>query len=209
MGARDFTEKVFLNFKATMFEIHKPDTVFRRRTGERTLGLVMFTSAWAIALWLLFMGYSKHLEHRNNPNVFPASEINTTGAEVRLVRNRTGHYVTNGYINSQPVIFLLDTGATNLSIPMHIAQALRLRPLGPQKTNTANGIITVFATQVRDVRIGSIVINSVAAHINPHMDGEQILLGMSFLKHIDFAQQGNMLVLRQPLQLNTGTEQPQ
>ena len=174
------------------------DTAYRHRTGQQTLGLVMFMSAWAIVLWFVFTWYSQQVEERNNPNLDPISRINVGGSEVHLSRNPSGHYVANGYINGHPVTFLLDTGATNLSIPVHIAQRLRLRPLSPQQTNTANGVITVYGTQVRYVRIGSIALGNVAAHINPHMDGDQVLLGMSFLKHIDFAQQGNQLILRQP-----------
>ena len=48
-------------------------------------------------------------------------------AQVTLQQNRQGHYVTNGAINGTQVTFLLDTGATQVSIPGHIAETLSLQ----------------------------------------------------------------------------------
>ena len=39
--------------------------------------------------------------------------------------------------------------------------------------------------------------HDVKAHISPSMDGDEVLLGMSVLKHLDFNQQGDTLTLRQ------------
>jgi len=39
--------------------------------------------------------------------------------------------------------------------------------------------------------------NNVRASINPYMDGEEILLGMSALKQLELLQQGKTLTLKQ------------
>ena len=53
---------------------------------------------------------------------------------------------------------------------------------------TANGRIEVYSTLLREVNLGG---------INPHMPGDEVLLGMSFLKHLDFSQRSDQLLLRQ------------
>lgn len=117
-------------------------------------------------------------------------------AEVILQRNRMGHYVANGEINNQPVRFLLDTGATSISLPAEVAQRLGLKGTRKHQVETANGTITVSATRLHQVSLGGITLHNVRAHINPHMDGEDVLLGMTFLKHLEMIQRGNTLTLR-------------
>ena len=45
--------------------------------------------------------------------------------------------------------------------------------------------------------MGDIELRDVQAGIAPGMGIEEVLLGMSFLKHIEFTQRGNTLILRQ------------
>jgi len=108
-----------------------------------------------------------------------------------------GHYVANGSINSQPVIFMLDTGATDVSIPEAIARKLNLTP-GPTATyQTANGPVKVQITRLDKISLGDISLTNIRATINPGYKSNEILLGMSFLKHLEFSQRGNTLTLRQ------------
>jgi len=44
--------------------------------------------------------------------------------------------------------------------------------------------------------IGAIVLRGVRASINPAMQGNTVLLGMSALQHIEFTQRGDSLTLR-------------
>ena len=45
--------------------------------------------------------------------------------------------------------------------------------------------------------VGDIELRNVQAGIAPGLLMDEILLGMSFLKHIDFTQRGDTLILRQ------------
>jgi len=47
------------------------------------------------------------------------------------------------------------------------------------------------------VSVGGVSVDNVSATIAPGLRGNEILLGMSFLKHIEFTQRGDMLILRQ------------
>jgi len=114
-----------------------------------------------------------------------------------LKRNRQGHYVTTGYINGSPLEFLLDTGATDISIPAHIADKLGLKKLYPIEISTANGIAKAYGTKLKSARIGKIVLRDLKANINPNVDDDTVLLGMNFLKRIEFTQRGDTLILKQ------------
>ncbi len=156
----------------------------------------MIYLAWILFLGLLTFGFNQFLQQQNNPNQEISSQWNNEVAEVVLRRNRNGHYLVNGYINRSPVTFLIDTGATFIIIPEVIANKLNLEKGFPTQSITANGEITVFSTRLESVRIGAIELNNVRASINPYMNGKEILLGMSFMQHLEMIQKGNELILR-------------
>jgi len=100
-------------------------------------------------------------------------------------------------INGEPVVFLLDTGATGVAVPESVARRLRLTRGRAFRTQTANGLATAYSTRLQSVRVGEIELNDVGAGISPGLDTREVLLGMSFLRHIEFTQRGNTLILRQ------------
>ena len=152
--------------------------------------------AWLLFLALLTFFFNNYLEQQNNPNQKVSSKFGNNVTEVRLIQNRYGHYIVNGQINHLPVTFLLDTGATLISIPSQIAQKLQLKKGYPVQSKTANGNITVYSTRLDSVSIGAIELNNIRATINPYMTGDEILLGMSFMKHLEMTQKGKELILR-------------
>lgn len=162
------------------------------------IGKLFVWLAWIIAIALLMYFFQGVLDKQYNPNSQPQVSLNSTGqAEVVLQQNKQGHYVTLGSINESPVTFLLDTGATQVSIPAHIADELQLESFGSYPVRTANGTVTVYKTQIDQLSIGNIFLYNVAAHINPAMKSDAILLGMSALKEVEFSQKGKQLTLRE------------
>jgi len=162
------------------------------------LGKGMIYVAWLLLLGLLFLFFNHFLKKQDNPNQEPITQYQQDGTrEVRLRRSPSGHYVASGMINGQPVVFLLDTGATVVSIPDHVARRLNLERGTPMLASTANGTITTYSTELASVTLGGIELHRVRASINPHMQSDEILLGMSFLKHLEFTQRGDTLILRQ------------
>ena len=92
---------------------------------------------------------------------------------------------------------MLDTGATDVAIPETIASELGL-PRGPKAFyRTANGAVEVAMTRLDQVSLGDITLSDIRATINPGYRSDDILLGMSFLKHLEFTQRGDTLTLRQ------------
>lgn len=164
----------------------------------RRMGLWMVIAMWLIVLWLLASFFANWFEKEHNPNQNFASSVTTTGIkEVMLQRNRRGHYVTTGLINDKQVVFMLDTGATDISIPQQLADELGLKK-GPRiMFQTAAGKSWGYSTVLDSVAIGNIELNNVRASINPNVSDLDVLLGMTFLKHLEFTQRGETLTLRQ------------
>ena len=158
----------------------------------------MTVLAWIVVLGLLSAFFSGWMEKLDNPNQQVRTELAADGVrEVVLRQNRAGHYVATGAINGHPVTFLLDTGATSVSVPASIARRLELKRGAPLRANTANGTITTYATRLDDVQLGNIRLENVRADINPHMQGKEVLLGMSFLRKLEFTQRNRELTIRQ------------
>lgn len=162
------------------------------------LGNNMIVAAWILVLVILTWFFSHSLRRQHNPNENVLNDNRSDPGEVVLERNRDGHYVASGRINGRPVTLMLDTGATMVSVPGRIAEKLALEKGPMLQVTTANGNIPVYSTILDEVQLGGIVLNNVRASINPYMTDNEILLGMSFLKQLDFSQQGNRLTLRQP-----------
>ena len=160
---------------------------------HRTLGRGMALVASLLVLGMFYLYFETSLEARNNPNrqlqVAP-------GSELLLKRSRDGHYVFPGTINGRPVTFLLDTGSTLVSVPAHLAGELGLDAGAHQRSITANGTVATRATRVDALAFGPFDLRGVPASLNPGMADDQVLLGMSVLKHLEFTQRGDTLILR-------------
>ncbi|MFT4580957.1 MAG: aspartyl protease family protein [Gammaproteobacteria bacterium] len=166
--------------------------------GPRPLGAAMYIIASILLLVLLTSLFGDALERQRNPNASPTSLNPGEGpASTLLQRNRAGHYVFNGTVNGTTAEFLVDTGATAVAVPARLATSLGLQRGTPMQALTANGITTAYATRIDSLIIGEIEERDIAASIIPNFPGEQILLGMSFLKRLDFTQRGDTLILRQ------------
>ncbi|OQW90791.1 MAG: aspartyl protease [Beggiatoa sp. IS2] len=165
---------------------------------SKRLGKTMIYLTWLFALGLLTLFFNMILDDQHNPNQQVTGQSSVAGVrEVVLQRNRSGHYVANGQINGTPVLFFLDTGATMVAIPEHLANQLQLHKGMAMELNTANGVVTAYNTQLDTITLGTIELHKIRASINPSMSDDQVLLGMSFLKHLEFTQRSDTLVLRQ------------
>lgn len=160
------------------------------------IGTGMIIVAMVIGLGLLTQMFQSVLDTQYNPNqTVRTSQINSDFIEIVLKRNRSGHYVSTGLINGSEMIFLLDTGATFVAIPEHQAQRLGLKKGKKIQILTANGRSTGYQTIINELSIGKIHLYDIKAVITPNL--EEILLGMSVLKQLEFTQRGDELTIRQ------------
>ena len=185
-----------------MQQDNDPDSRFQKRMGGG-----MIAVAWLALLGLLVPFFSEILDRQYNPNQQVELAVSSEGvSKVVLKRNQYGHYVADGMINSEPVVFLLDTGATDVALSEVLADQLGLKRGPPSSSQTANGIVTSWKTRLDSVSLGSITLRNVRASILPDMgsDGLEVLLGMSFLKQLEMIQRGDTLTLRR---LDSGWEE--
>ena len=158
---------------------------------------MLYLAAWVLALAVLYIVFNHEVEQRYNPNQSPRTYTDNGVPTVVLERNQQGHYLVNGHINAFPTTFMVDTGATNVSVPLKLAEKIGLRKGGQAWVQTAGGRAIIYRTELAEVMIGDIQLYGVRANINPHFHGDEVLLGMSFLKNLDFSQRDKELTLRQ------------
>ncbi len=118
----------------------------------------------------------------------------------KIWRNQAGAYTTVGTINGRTVNFLVDTGASAVS--MHANQARRLgisyRLEGkPIYVNTASGTAPAYEVTLDRVQVGEIALINVRGFVIQSNGPEQVLLGMSFLNRVTMEDQGSVLLLEQ------------
>ena len=91
--------------------------------GKRA-GRVLLILAWCAGLFLATRFFGEWEARRENPNSAVTSQQGAGYIEVKLVSNGQGHFVASGQINGQPATFMLDTGATDVAIPVALAERL-------------------------------------------------------------------------------------
>ncbi len=169
-----------------------------QENSARQMGKGMIIIAWVLIFGMLVWFFGILEKNKRNPNQNVATQILSGGEkQVVLKSSRYGHYIATGKINDSKVTFLVDTGASHVSIPERVAKKIGLAQGAPMLVSTANGTITVYATRLAEVSIGDIKLHDIKADINPHMEGDEILLGMSFLRDLSITHQGDQLTIRQ------------
>jgi aspartyl protease family protein len=166
---------------------------------QQNFGRWMIIAAWVLLLALLSLFFSQWLEHQNNPNRQLRVSTDITGSHsVVLKRNRAGHYVAPGKINGIDVVYLLDTGATLVAVSSALAEEAGLQRIAASQSRTANGVVRSWLTEIDQLQLGPITMRNVKAAILPNMPQHEVLLGMSFLKHLKLQQQGGKLEISLP-----------
>ncbi len=160
------------------------------------LGRHMLSIFWVLVLVALTFFFGLWEKEQYNPNSNPDSLQTQQYTEVILRANAGNHYISTGKINNKEVVFLLDTGATHVAIPAEMATKLQLKPGYKSRVTTANGTVEVRNTVIKHLQLGDITLTNVRAALNPGMRGNEVLLGMSALKHLEFTQSGKTLTIR-------------
>ena len=113
---------------------------------------------------------------------------------VELSRARDGHFRIDGAIQGEPVRFLIDTGASTVSVSGSLARRAGIDCRTPSTFNTANGIVQVCMGRAARLDFGPFSIENVSVAILPKLASDA-LLGMNALRHLRLEQTGNTLRL--------------
>jgi aspartyl protease family protein len=117
--------------------------------------------------------------------------------KVVMTADNQGHFFTTGTVNGVSVRFLVDTGATMISLGANDARRIGLDFNRGQKgmTQTANGQSVVSKIQLDTVRIGDVTLHNVDALIH-QTEMPMALLGMSFLNRMEMQRDGSTMTLK-------------
>ncbi|TMH00940.1 MAG: TIGR02281 family clan AA aspartic protease [Betaproteobacteria bacterium] len=120
----------------------------------------------------------------------------SAGSRIVLTAGLGGHFETTGSINGRSVQFLVDTGATNVSISQGEADRIGLdyRNAPRGMTATANGAVPIHYVTLSSVRVGDVEVYQVPAVVFPAQLGA-VLLGNSFLSRFQMKRENDILVL--------------
>ena len=158
----------------------------------------MIIIAWVLIFNMMVWFFGVLEKNERNPNQNVSTQVLIGGEKEVILQSSTyGHYVATGKINDTEVTFLIDTGASYVSVPVRVAKKVGLKKGAEMLVSTANGTVAVYATTLDEVSIGEIKLYDIKADINPHMDGSEILLGMSFLRNLSYIHEADQLTIRQ------------
>ena len=128
-----------------------------------------------------------------------AMAASSTGGrpQATLSADSRGHFMVAGKINGQSVQFLVDTGASLISMNASDARRLGLNYLKGERgfAATANGAAAVYQVKLDTVRVGDISINNVDALVHDGNSLPVLLLGMSFLNRVEMRRDGPTMTL--------------
>jgi aspartyl protease family protein len=109
-----------------------------------------------------------------------------------------GHFITTVAVNGISLRFIVDTGATLVTLSSADARRAGVDFLAGQKAvlQTANGTTTAYRVKLDTVRLGDITLNNVdGAVVDGNVMGELGLLGLSFLNRVELRRDGQTMTL--------------
>jgi len=142
----------------------------------------------------LALAYSVHRPVHQRDMQRPLEIIGA--GEIELLQANNGHYFSAGAINDTPVLFLIDTGATYVSVSSKIAERAGIRECLPHHVMTANGGVDACMAIVSVVTFGAFQLNDVEVVVLPDMF-EEALLGMNILHHFRIEQANKIMRISQ------------
>lgn len=123
----------------------------------------------------------------------------TGGKKLILTPDSAGMYNVSGSINGSHVAFVVDTGATLVSMNSNIAKKLGIdyKMTGKEgHSYTASGKSKIYKINLKKVKIGDIEIHNVEGAVHEGNFPVITLLGMSFLGKLDMKREGRILELQ-------------
>lgn len=120
------------------------------------------------------------------------------GKTSTIAPDGNGMYWVSGSINGFQVKFVVDTGATLISMNKHQANRIGLNyKLEGQESmaNTASGVSKIYIMKLDRVRVGDIEVRNVEGAVHDSDFPQVILLGNTFLNRVSMKREGKILTL--------------
>jgi aspartyl protease family protein len=125
-----------------------------------------------------------------------AAAPKASSRELVMTAGPGGHFTAQGSINGKPARFLVDTGATLVSLSRDDALRIGLDLSGAQAgtSQTANGPVPIQIVMLSSVRVGDLELTNVGAAVVPQ-PMPMILLGNSFLSRLQMRRENDVMRL--------------
>jgi aspartyl protease family protein len=150
------------------------------------LGIVIF---WLVIMATVYFA----IEHVTQPRRVTVS----LAGDVAIPRARDGHFYVAGTVAGKPVTFLVDTGASHVTVSRQLAYEAGLGPGTPTRFRTANGVIEGRIVADVPVSVGPAKVSGVRVAVGlVGIDGDTALLGQSFLSRFQITLTRNEMVLK-------------
>lgn len=130
--------------------------------------------------------------------VYSVGPVAPSKSSVTISADPRGHFITDGRINGAAVKFLVDTGATLISMNSAEAKRLGINYLKGERglASTANGVVPAYKVELDEVRVGAITLRNVGALVQEGAGPPLVLLGMSFLSRVEMVRNGDSMTLQ-------------
>lgn len=150
------------------------------------LGIVIFWIALMAALYVAMTHYLK-----------PKPVTVSASGDLVIPRARDGHFYASGLVNGRPVNFLIDTGASLVTVSEEFARTATMSRGISTVFKTANGDMPGQIVSDVPVTMGPISVSGlrVAVGLVGHQTGDA-LLGQNFLSKFEIALSKNQMILR-------------
>ena len=205
MANQDFAQLVF--FVALLIVL--ASIVFASTL--RPMEIIRGVATWLAIVLILVAGYAYRIElagvgGRVLGMLAPGEPISGTLAgesdpdAVVIVRAAAGHFAVRAAVEGKPVTFLVDTGASYVTLTYADAAAIGIdagRLAYDMPIRTANGPTTAASIVIDRIAVGSIARSRIEALVAPKGALDESLLGMTFLDTLKgYAIAGDRLVMR-------------
>jgi aspartyl protease family protein len=185
---------IFGNKATLMVDGGKPRTL---AVGESSPEKIKLLSVAADSAVVEIDGKRQTL-HMGNQRI-AAARNDGSAQRVVLQGDAKGHFLTTVVVNGVSMQFLVDTGATSVTIGADDAKRANVRysPADRAVMQTANGLVVAYKVKFDTVRLGEITLNNVDGTVleGNALGGRFGLLGMSFLSRTDMKREGETLTL--------------
>ena len=139
-------------------------------------------------------------ENSANELVYEETRMANSSGEIRVPMNRDGHYWVTIDVNHTPVRFVVDTGASHVSLSYEDAVSIGLDPDGlnfNRVFNTANGTTNKAIIKLDRLTLGPIELSDIPASVSQQGRMDVSLLGMNFLNRLSsFKIENKELILK-------------
>jgi aspartyl protease family protein len=132
----------------------------------------------------------------NSPISVKGKPGNSDAGKIVLQAGSHGHFLSVGQINGRAVQFMVDTGASLVSLSVAEAERIGLNYRAGQlmRINTANGMTQGWQVKLGSVRLGTVDVYEVDAVVSSG-GMPYVLLGNSFLTRFQMARINDQMVL--------------